>query len=153
MQIIFIQIVFAQNIDEQELFALIREHERFRINKTDVICWNNVEILFSMEYEGSNVPPADMLFLSNSIMVLKSNFYSENYRRKENRFYKYSLENNRLKIIFIDSRIDISINLEYAIDQLNRNRGILSVDEAEQSITYDLSWNRILFGGFYFFLD
>ena len=149
--IIFTQPIPAQNIENIELFELIEEYESFSLIHTEKLCWCNVVILFTLNYEGSDLSPADMVFFSNSIMVLKSNFYSENLRFRENRFFHYSLNNNILKITHIDSRMDIARSLNAALFHMkNNDRRILFVDEIENSITYDFTQNIILFGGFYF---
>ena len=152
-QLFFTYTVFAQNIGNGELSELKREYNSFTLNDSGIICWNDVRILFTMEYQGG-LPPADMLFLSNSIMILKSNFFSNEMQVRENRFFRYSLNDNILKILFIDSRVDSSAWFDVTFYHINdRRHGILSIDEIEKSITHDLSRNRILFGGVYFFLD
>jgi len=150
-QIFFTHTIFAQNIGSKELSELKKEYNSFIQNNSEIICWDDVKILFTMEYEGSQ-SPASMLFLSNSIMVLKSNFFNLDFQI-ENRFFAYTLNGDILKIILIDTRLDASLILNIAMNHLNLNVGIISVDEAEKSITYDLSRNGILIGGTFFFLD
>jgi len=147
-----IQLVSAQNTGDFVSIELIKEYEKLYIINSEKVYWNDVRVLFRMEYEGA-LPPAYMLFLSNSIMVLNSSFYSEDLNIRENRFFKYSLKNNKLKIKFIDPRMDISRSLNVALDHMNRNRRILFVDETNKIVTYDFRQGNILFGGFYFFLD
>jgi hypothetical protein len=135
----FVQPVYANDINSKELTELINEYETFVINKTEKICWNDVKISFTMNYEGSTIPPADMIFLSNSIMVLKSYFFSENLQIKENRLFRYSINNDMLKLYFIDSRINARRSLDVALYYFYRNREIFHVDEKEKSVTYDFS--------------
>jgi len=151
VQIILVYPIHAQNNENIELSELIREYDILHIKNNEEVCWNEIEIFFTMEYAGSQ-HPAEMLFMSNSIMVLRSYFYSL-YPQRENRFFAYSLNNNILKILFIDPRIDVSRHLEVTISHMDLNRDILFVDGLEKSITYDISQDRILFGGFYFYSE
>jgi len=151
IQIGFACSAFTQNINNHELALLIDECNSFSIENAGEINWNEIEILFTMEYEGS-LPAADMLYFSNSIMVLRSLFYTLD-SKTENRFFKYTLNGEILKIIFIDTRIDIARHLDIALSQIDRNLGIQSVDYLERSITYNIRQNKILFGNFYFFLN
>lgn len=142
--------VFAQGINNINLSELICEYNSYSITNSDDVHWNNVKILFILEYEGSDIPRAYMLFLSNSIMVLKSKFYSENYQILENRFFKYSLSNNQAKLISIDSRYNIPNWLDGELYHKKNFIGIISVDEEEASVTYDFLRRIIRFGGLAF---
>ncbi|MCL2231120.1 MAG: hypothetical protein FWC01_08485 [Treponema sp.] len=135
----------------QEINELIREYNLLINQNNEETETNNIQILFIMRYNGSQYS-ADMLFLSNSIMVLRSYFYSL-YPQRENRFFTYSLDENILRITFFDPRIDVARHLEVTISHMAGNRDILSVNYIEKSITYNIERNRILFGGFYFYLD
>jgi hypothetical protein len=151
LQLVFIQSAFVQNIKTDELTELVKEYESFCIKDTEETYWEDIKVFFMLVYEGSDVPPAEMLFLSNSIMILKSNFYSEDLKLKENRFFKYSLINNRLELISIDSRMVSSRWLDLALYHMKNEKGIICVDKTKKSITYDFEQNKILFSGFFFF--
>jgi len=98
--------LFAQNIEDSELSELKEEYENFSLIKLEEISWNDVSILFTLDYECENIPSADMIFLSNSIMILKSNVFSEDSQSMENRFFQYTLNDSMLEIMNIDSRMD-----------------------------------------------
>jgi hypothetical protein len=154
IQIFFIQTVPVNSIETEELSEIISEFKSYVIIDTKEVCWNNVEILFTMEFEGTTIPPADMIFLSNSIMILKWHSYPTVVVQTGNRFFRFFLDNNQLKLISIDLRHNTSRWLDVASSYINdRRHGILFIDEIENSITYDFSRNRILFGGINFFLN
>ena len=121
------------------LTELINAFEKFCPNNKEII-WENVKILFSLHYAGSEITQADILFLSNSIMVLVSN---------ENRFYKYSFNNNELTIRLIDIRENVSMRLE--AEKYHMEHGnVLSVNEKNKTIVYNYR-NGFYFGGLGFF--
>ena len=151
--LVYINSAFAQDISSKDLSVLINEYNRFSIENTGDVYWNDVKVLFTMEYFGS-LPNSDMFFLTNSIMVLRTKFYTISFDSEyENIFFYYLMDEEILKIVFIDTRIDVTKHLDIAMSQVNKNKGILSVDYIEKSITYNIRKNKILFGNFYFFLD
>jgi hypothetical protein len=127
------------------LSELISEFETFCPNNNE-ISWKDVKILFPLYYEGSDIPPADILFLSNSIMVEISKFYSKNI---ENRFYQYSFNNNELTIKIIDARVNVSRKFEVEKYHII-NGNVLSVGEENKIIIYNYR-DGFYFGGFGFF--
>jgi hypothetical protein len=144
--IIFIQFTSSQNINDIIISEVIIEFEMFCMNNSYEINWENVEILFSLRHDDSlNIilppdkhhPPAEMLFLSNSIMILNSVLFSESYKYYENRYFIYSLNNKELTLTFIDSRlIPYSRWLFVEKKLMNNGNSILSVDEINNVVVY-----------------
>jgi len=154
IHIFYFQTISVNSIEIKELSEIISEFEIYAIIDTKEICWNSVEIFFTMEFEGTTIPPADMIFLSNSIMILKWHSYPTVVVQTGNRFFRFFINNNQLKLISIDLRYDTSRWLDAASYYIaDRRHGILFIDEIEKSITYDFNRNRILFSGVNFFLN
>jgi len=133
-----------------DIMEIINEYNIY--NNNVEINWENVDVYFKLFYEGSTIPAADMLFLTNSIMILISKFYSENLEYFENRFYKYSLNNNELELNAIDKRSNKTRWLEVEKWHLeNGSMGnIVSIDEINYIVVYNYR-NGIYYGGFGFF--
>jgi len=146
------------NIDKENqlinISELINEFVLFCPNNSNDINWENVQITFTLFYEGSDIPKADMIFFSNSIMVLKSKFFSENLNLLENRFYKYSFNNDRLELQSIDTRSNALRWLE--VERWNMENGsmrsIFSVNDINNIVIYNYR-NGIYYSGFGFFDD
>jgi len=105
-------------------------------------------ILFPLYYEGSDIPAADMLFLSNSIVVEISKFYSKNLDILENRFFEYSFNDNELTLKSIDSRTNVPQWLKVEKYHITNNN-VLSVDEINKTVIYKYK-DGFYFGGFHF---
>ena len=152
---IFAQIntnILSQNITDDELNKIMNEFVTYCPNHNIGILWENLEILLILKYPGSEIPPAQMFFLSNSIMFLKWEYSNEIIR-----FFKYSINNNEISIEFIDPRLNwVSSERERLNDQnYNRNnRYIISVNENSNTVVYNYTLNGfvygIMFGNFFF---
>jgi len=143
-------ILASGRTEDTELALLAAEFEKFCKNDTKEVFWEDVQIVFRLDYEGSDIPPAYMLFFSNSIVLLKSRFYSEDLKLSGNRFFRYSLDNNKLELISIDSRMDASRWLSVSSYYMNKGQEIVSIDERRNSVVYNFTKKEILFSGFYF---
>lgn len=151
------ELFYKNNSGEPEVIDLIKlniEFETFCKNYINEFNWENINIEFTLYYEGSDVPPADMLFLSNSIMVLKWYSYPTVVVQEGFRFFQYLLNNNELNLKSIDSRHNTSrwmIAEKYHFEHNSSIGKILSIDEINNIVTYDFSKNRIYYGGFGFY--
>jgi len=130
------------------LIELINEFKTFSQDDFNEICWENISISFIFQFEGGRIPPADMLFFSNSIMVLRTENESPNIDTLVNRFYVYSLIENELSelsIKSIDSRYNPTNWLQDAKRSLENenNRGhIISVDENNKMVVYRIFYRN-----------
>jgi hypothetical protein len=110
----FIQLVSSNDIGDIQLSEIKNELEMYCINIPIDLSWENVEVLFTLRYDNSlNIflppdryqLPSEMLFLSNSIMILNSVlFSSSNFMEYKNYYFIYSLNDNELTLNYIDSR-------------------------------------------------
>jgi len=143
-------IVLYQNIfDEDELSAIINEFEIYSSNIFNDISWENLDIVFTLNFPGTTLPAGEMLFLSNSIMILRW-IFTEDFELYGNRFYKYLLNNNELSLISIDHRHDIISQFYVGIDQGTLDRdNVLLVDDDNKKIIYNFN-GSVSFGGWIF---
>ena len=137
----------AYQFDTEDLVNLIIEFEQFFNNGEEIVVWENLIVLFTLHYEGGDALPADMYFFTNNIMVVNSEFFSES---KENRFFKYFLNNNQLELISIDTRMN-TVWLDVAYWHMENGRGIISVDKIKRSVIYNFERPSINFGGWIFY--
>jgi len=134
-----------------DLIELVNEFEIHCSNENISIYWNDLHVNLVLYYEGSTIPPADMLFFSNSIMMLRSKFDSQNLDTLRNRYFLYLFNGNDLTIKSIDSRDNVQRWLETEKWHMTTGRGnILSIDEINNTVVYNYR-ERIQFGGLYYY--
>ena len=145
--------ILSQNITDDDLNKIIGDFVIYCQNHSNDVSWKNFEILLVLKYPGSDIPPAQMFFLSNSIMVLKWAYPNEIIR-----FFKYSINNNEISIEFIDPRLNWAPFEKERLNDRNYNRNnryILSVNENNNTVVYNYTLNGNVYGimfGNYFFL-
>jgi hypothetical protein len=143
---LFPQFSFSQAINSDDLHELIINYELYCIDNCSEITWKNVKILFTLSFEGTDVPPADMIFLTNSIMILNSRFYSQD---NEKHYFKYILNNNELTLIPIDSRLNIVLIIETEKhNMVNDIRNYISINEIKNYIIFN--FGNVYKNSFYF---
>jgi len=103
-------------------------------------------------YEGSDIPPAKMLLLNNSILVLQSRFFSPQMQNEENRFFRYKLENGIIELTAIDKRFNVERWINGEKYHIEHNHTVVSVNTSEKSVKYKYN-NEFYFSGLLFYMQ
>jgi len=95
-----------------------------------------VEFVYS--YWGGEMEPASMVFLQDGLMVMSSQLFGPKFTLN---YFLYELSENktRLKITFVDKRIDFAEQVKVETS----NQSIVMVDTLEKSITYRIGVNTL----------
>lgn len=115
--------------------------------------WQNANILYEFYYEGSDIPPAEMFFFSNGVLIIRSRFYSEGFATVQSRFflYKFNEDGDEVTIKPTDKRYDLVRFVDTAKYHIEKGRtGIISVDQIDGVVLR--FGDKINFLGLYFFL-
>ena len=115
---------------------------------------SNAELVKVLNYPGGSIPPANMHFYSNGLLVIDSCIFGKNFPENEKKYYKWesagyrhSTKESKLKIYFIDNRIDFDkVSPEFD------GYDILKVDEVNKAIVLKVPRDgSVLFFNFVFF--
>ena len=98
-------------------------------------------------FEGGDIPPAEMHFWSNGLLVLESQLFSKT-KTKVYLSWKMSQDSNRLDLTFIDSKVPFKEFL--AVERSHPNH-IVASDESSKTISYRVFEHQSIYFGNWIF--